>query len=226
MKTLSKNEIERNPQPPQFNGVTINLLTDLCFRKDDNVEPVDLIFVFSSSHGTKELSSLIKNLLQKKVSQKVFITGGIPTYIDTPHSSIPEAELVLRGINKEQYPQVDFYSESISRNTLENVTEALKVLDFSQYSKILFIFKSHAAGRGYLTLKKFMSPATHIFQKTWAPLYEEQYNLKKNNWFDTDFGRRRVWGEYLRIRKYGERGDIAYPDKARGIVRQIEELTL
>jgi hypothetical protein len=92
---------------------------------------------FERAYSAKQLASVVEDLLDKKISNKVFITGGTPSY-----------------------------TENALRNTLENVTEALKVLDFFSYSTILFVFKTHAAGRGYLTLKKYASPviiATWIF---------------------------------------------------------------
>ena len=220
MTRLTPNEIQRSPDAPIFDDTSIELLSELCFRRDDNPFKVDLVFAFSSSHGTAELATIIDNLLQG-TSQKVFITGGIPPYADTPQTEIAESELVLRHIDQTKYPPGTFFVESSSRNTLENVTEALKVLDFSNYERVLFIFKSHAAGRGYLTLKQFLSPNTHIYQKTWAPVYDGKYALSKDVWFRSDFGRARVWGEFLRIKKYGERGDIAYPNDVRSIVENL-----
>jgi hypothetical protein len=160
------------------------------------------------------------------VAPEVFLTGGVATYTESRKSRICESQLQLNQFDLAAYPDVKFLTESKSRNTLENVTEALKVHDFSKYKKIMFIFKTHAAGRGYLTLKKFVSPSTVLIQKTWAPIYPNtDKEITRDSWNSFDFGRSRVWGEFLRIKKYGERGDIFYDDKTKDLVYKISELT-
>ncbi len=117
---------------------------------------------------------------------------------------------------------MQFFHEDQSTNTPENVTEALKILDFSDYAKVLFIFKSHDARRGYLTLRKFL-PDAQLIQKTFNTQYPGTDRiLNQETWHTFDFGRSRIWGEYLRIKKYGERGDIALDDETKSLITEIQ----
>jgi uncharacterized SAM-binding protein YcdF (DUF218 family) len=219
-------EVERNPKAPKLSQEVIELLTRLCFRPDDPLEQVDLIFEFSSPRDTEQATQLIINLLKENISKKVFITGGIPDFHDSLKISKPESELFLEKIEKNKFPDVQFFIENKSTNTLENVAEALKVLDFRNYEKVLFVFKRHDSMRAYLTLKKFL-PNTKILQQTFAGLYADTDRpLDKNTWYTYEFGITRVWGEFLRIKKYGQRGDIFYDEKIDEIVKQIDQLTM
>lgn len=218
-------EVERNPETPEFSEEVIKLLTELCFRPDDPLEPVDLIFEFSSPRHPEKTIEILEELLKQNIAKKVFITGGIPNFLDSPKINKPESELFLEKMNISKFPDVKFFSETKSTNTLANVTEALKVLDFSNYSKILFIFKHHDSMRGYLTLKKFL-PHAKIIQRTFSYMYSgTDRPLTESTWYTYDFGRSRVWGEFLRIKKYGQRGDIFYGEKINEIIKQIDELT-
>lgn len=209
---MKKREIIKEPDVPELTVEQVKIITDLCFRADNELEPADLIFVFGSSHHIKELSVTISDLLTKKYADKVFITGGKPDYVDSRKIDKAEGLLILDYLNRESFKDVQFYTENKSNHTTENVTEALKVLNFSNYKKIIYIFKSHASGRGYLTLKKYL-PKTKLMQKTFNASYHDGLEvITKENWYKTDFGRRRVWGEYLRIKKYSERGDISKPE--------------
>lgn len=205
-------EIEKEPDVPELSVDQIKILTDLCFRADDVLEPADLIFVFGSYNHVQELAGIISDLLSKKLSNKVFITGGLPNYVDSAKINKAESLLVLDLIDQRQFEGVKFYTEDKSLHTTGNVTEALRVLDFSDYKRIIYIFKSHTSGRGYLTLKKYL-PNAKLMQKTFNACYHDgQEVITRENWYKTALGRKRVWGDYLRIKKYSERGDIAKPE--------------
>ena len=226
MKALKQNGIPRNPEAPDLDDESIKLLTQLCFRQDDKTERVDLIFVYGTATCSiaKRMARVVLDLLNKNVCDKVIITGGFTNKSDTKKFSKAESDLLIDEIDVDKYNRVEFIIENKSFNMLENVTEALRILDFSNYKKILFIFKSHAAGRGYLTLRKYL-PKTEILQKTFNTKYSKaELEINRDNWHTFDFGRSRVWGEFLRIRKYGQRGDIEF-DEVKDLVRQIDRLT-
>jgi hypothetical protein len=222
---MEKREVDRHPAVPELSEQAIKLITKLCFRPDDPIEHVNLIFVFSSPLEPQIVSKLIVDLLHQGISDKVFITGGSPgKYQDSEIQSKPESLYVLERINRTNFPGVRFYSENKSSNTLENVTEALKVLDFRNYKKVMYVFKSHDSQRGYLTLRKFL-PDAKLIQRTFSAQYPSTEKiLNSETWHTYDFGRTRVWGEFLRIKTYGERGDIAYDQETKNLVNQIEEL--
>ena len=115
------------------------------------------------------------------------------------NEDVVEADLVLEYLDVNKYKDVRFYFEKKSTNTLENVTETLKNPEFKKCKSLLFIFKSHGAGRGYLTLRKFFQSAD-ILQLTFDCQYErENKSITRNNWHSFAFARSRVYGEYLRI---------------------------
>ncbi len=218
---METREVDRHPIVPELSEQAIQLITQLCFRHDDPIEPVDLIFVFSSPLEPEIVAELIKDLLRQNISKKVFISGGSASKFGDLNLAKPESSFVLERINKDKFPDVEFYSEDKSTNTLENVTESLKILDFNSYPKVLYMFKSHDSQRGYLTLRKFL-PKSKLIQKTFSAIYPGTDKiLDATTWHTYEFGRERVWGEYLRIKKYGERGDIAYDEDTKSLVDKI-----
>lgn len=119
----------------------------------------------------------------------------------------------------------DIYAEETSKNTLANVTEGLKVFDFSYASSLAFIFPSHGARRGYLNLRKYC-PHTDIYQCPYDAHYPNEIEpISRKNWYYTEHGQRRVWGEYLRIKEYGLRGDIAF-DEVADMIAEISTYTV
>lgn len=61
--------------------------------------------------------------------------------------------------------------------------------------------------RSYLTLKSFCSKAE--FANCQIPIMsKEGICIDAENWHKSEEGRALVWGEYLRIKTYGSRGDF------------------
>ncbi len=163
-----------------------------------------MIFVFSTSVYEQPLAQMITEYLEAGVTDKVFLTGGSVAYADVRYNKLTECDLVLQHISIKRFPGVKFLTERNSTNTNANITEALKVYDFSQLEKVMFVFKSHAAGRGYLILRSLL-PKTQLLKKTFSihyPEVEGVEELTRDNWYKSQFGREKVWGEYLRILKY------------------------
>ena len=64
-------------------------------------------------------------------------------------------------------------------------------------------------------------------QQTFAAQYsytEATDVIARENWHTFEFGRTRVWGEFLRIKTYGQRGDIEY-NEVRELVEEIDQET-
>ncbi len=189
-------EINRNPRPPRLNKKAKKLITELCFRKNDPLKKVDGIFVFSSIIGIDKLADLVKKILAKNISDKIFITGGVPPKKVARNLGIKEekleADTLLNALNLNQYKNLNVFVERNSGNTLENVTETLKNPEFKKCQSLLFVFKAHAAGRGYLTLRKFF-PETKILQQTFEAKYKQaDKKITRDNWHTFPFGRSRV----------------------------------
>src|ERR1035437_4701037 len=110
MNKLVKSEIERNPQVPVLSSENISLLSELCFRHDDPIERVDMVFVFSSVFGNDHIAEIVKDLLQREITSQVFLTGGIAIYTESPHkNSVYESQLQLDKFDLTLYPKVKFF---------------------------------------------------------------------------------------------------------------------
>lgn len=215
-----KRQIPKHPVVPELNNEAVALITQLCFREDTETD-ADLLFVFGTCVSIDDAASTVSDLLGIPSIRSLVLTGGIPEYADTFLHGKPEAVLLYDALEDFIAPGVDILLETYSTHTLENVTEALKLKDFSHYKKILFVSKSFAAGRAYLTLKKYV-PNSQLLQKTFDAHYpHDEQRISRDSWHQFEAGKQRVWGEFLRIREYGQRGDIAYDD-VRPLVREIE----
>lgn len=219
-----KRELDKNPRPPDLSERAIGLLTTLCFREDNPAAKAEAIFAFSTFINEREVADTITELLNQGVSKKVVLTGGVPSYSDIRKTSKPEADLVGDLIPRERFKDVDFVFEKTSTNLVENIQHALEVDDFSKSPSLIFITKSHAAGRSYLSLRKYF-PKAELFQVTYSAVYSGHEAITRDNWYSTDFGKSRVWGEYLRIKTYGERGDISLTEVTPLISAINKELT-
>jgi len=223
---MENREIPKNPKTPKLSDKSIEWLTKLCFREDNKLEKADLIFVIPSTVYIQECTNFITKLLAQNISNNVIVPGGNPTYHDSKSLEKPESALILDKIDQAQFPGVRFFSENKSGNTLENVIEGLKLFNGNNIVRLLFISKAHAAGRTYLTFRKYV-PEAEILQKTFiSKHFETGLGISREQWHTFDFGRERIWGEFLRIKKYGMRGDIEF-EEVKDIVRAIEtELSL
>ncbi|MDR3714975.1 MAG: ElyC/SanA/YdcF family protein [Puia sp.] len=200
-------EIAKIPETPPFSDPLIGALTGLCFS-EDRPEKADLLFVFGSNVMQKELAGLITTLLKQKLAKTVMITGGIANYLHTPVDKRPESEAILAQIPTEQFPSIRFLTETRSRNSLENILEAGKLYPIKKEETILFLSHAHASGRSRLTLKKICPGNKLISLPYEVPMGPGQEMLRRSDWWKYSQGRSMVWGEFLRILKYGERGDI------------------
>jgi hypothetical protein len=220
-----KRLISKTPEPPKHISPEMRtLLTKLCFGDNVLPERCDLLFVYGTAIFFDEISSHVSDILRQNITDKVLIVGGIVPDKEALGQKQSEARLVYDTLDHSEFAKIDFFLEETSHNTLENVRNGLKVLDFRDYQRICFVFPAHGAGRGYLTLKKF-APNSQIFQSAYDVLYPGDKDIiSKDTWHTFDLGIKRVWGEFLRIREYGRRGDIAY-DEVQELIAQIDKMT-
>lgn len=151
----------------------------------------------------------------------IIISGGIVNYQDSDIHSFSEAEMIYNAIMHYIPKSVNVILEKKAQHTLENVVFSLDMLD-KKPNSMCFIGKSLQAGRAYLTLKKYL-PNTKLYQRSVNPLFPLALELLTvNNWHYYPEFVGRVWGEFLRIKKYGERGDIDYNNVEKDLIDQIE----
>jgi uncharacterized SAM-binding protein YcdF (DUF218 family) len=201
-------EIPKIPKCPPLNDQLIHDLTALCFRKDDaHIPNVDCVFVFGTAVSFKELGESLSALLSQKITRQLVITGGLEKYHDSWHHEIPEAEMIFDAIKGHIPKDIEVHLEKASQNTLENVLFAKEMLP-NHLSSMCYVSKGFHAGRCRLTLKKIF-PNISLFQHTFVPIYPTAgFQFRSNNWHTNPEYAGRVYGEFLRIKSYGERGDL------------------
>lgn len=215
-------EIAELPIPPDLTKPLIQSLTQLCFRKDDHSIPsTEGIFVFGSTISLDVLAKKIEQAIEKKVANRLILTGGIVTYSGSPIYTLTQSKMIYQKLQKNLPPEIEVLFEESSQNTLDNVRLGLATIKSTPHS-ICFISKSFHCGRCYLTLRKFLPKAT-IYQISYEPHYvSEPQKISRENWHLFPQGRARVWGEFLRIQRYGLRGDIADREIA-NLITKIEK---
>lgn len=217
-------EISKTPAVPYLSKTVVTLLTELCFGRAAKPQPSDLIFVYGTPYFIEQTALTIQALLEKNISKRVIITGGIVPHGECLNTQKSEAQLVYEKL-PHYFDDVQYHLEQQSTNTLANVTEALKIFDFQKKDNLCFVFPSHGAMRGYLTLRKFL-PNAIICQYPYDAHYPgEAHPLTIDNWHKTPDGQKRIWGEFLRIKQYGQRGDIAF-DEVKQLIQDIDKLLI
>ena len=171
-------------------------------------QPAELLFIFGTSSIDSEiLDAVACDYLQDRFP-KILVTGlSGRLYYETgrPLASIMRDELIARGVSSDA-----ILVQDRSTNTLEDVAFSLDVLEQHNISpnSIAFLCKAHHSGRCLRTLRKFfpfqtLSPITYVAEY-------DGVKVSKEDWYQHEISRGRVYGEYLRIIRYTERGDLAH----------------
>lgn len=213
-------EISKLPEVPPLNEKIIKSLTELCFRHDSHlgITPSDAVFVFGTAVSLDKEAEAVLDVIRKVSPKKLIMSGGMPTYSDSYKATKPESEMLYDLIHEFLPKELEVRLEKASNNCIENVQNSL--LYFQNMESITYVTKGFGAGRHYYTLKRFL-PNIMYQQKTFDALYPEDPSyITRDNWYTNSYGLSRVWGEFLRIITYGQRGDIAY-DEARSLVEKI-----
>lgn len=215
-----KREINKKPIVPILTNKTINYLTQLCF-KYETIKNTDGVFIFGTNILQKKAANHIENILYHSQAKKCIITGGIANYHESKYESIPESVTIYKNIDTEKFKNVDFYLEQKSKNNLENVNNAIKIIDFTSLESIICISHSYASNRSVQTLRNVFSKK--IYSCPYDIYGENKILVDKSAWSKNEEGKAIVWGEYLRIKTYGERGDFPLTKKMKNLIIKIEK---
>ena len=204
--------IPREPIVPELNKEEVEFLTDLTFGKDIQAKACDALFVFSGTHSGHWEKAI--EAYEKKYIQKIVVTGGRsltgvphPEWEGNHHEEYSEADVIISQLKHAGIPSQAIVYEDKSTNSLENVLFAKEVFDFSTVKSLMVICKSHVTGRQLRTLMKHLPEKLEYIPYTFPTTYRG-IEVNRNNWMDSEIGRKRVWGEYLRIEKYGRLGHL------------------
>lgn len=196
-------EIPREGAVPALADEEIDRLTRTVFAPpaSEGIRS-DLLFVFGTVQG--DWDRLARLILDGYVSYAVLAGLIGPRYYETgePIAETMRAHFLQRGV-----PEGLLRLQRESRHTLEDVELSLPHLEGVR--SLHFFAKSHHSGRCLLTLRRFF-PDADLFPVTLPARYGDIV-VTPDSWMDTEVGRARVWGEWVRIRTYSARGDIAMP---------------
>ena len=207
MNDFKNQPIPREVAVNDLSTEEIKHITQTVFVASES-QPVELLFIYGTSSIDSEiLDTVARDYLQGRFP-KVLVTGlSGRLYYETgrPLASIMRDELTARGV-----PSDVILVQDSSTNTLEDVAFSLDVLEQHNISpeSIAFLCKAHHSGRCLRTLRKFFP-----FQTLSPITYVAEYNgvkVSKEDWYQHAISKGRVYGEYLRIIKYTERGDLAH----------------
>lgn len=174
---------------------------------ESNPQPADLLFVFGTSTIDEKALAQIAVQFQQGFSPWVMVTGKIGrAFYETgqPLAHILRDKFISFGI-----PDEKILVQARSTNTMEDVIFGLKILEAHHIKplRIAFLCKAHHSGRCLLTMRRFF-PGRELFPITYTAVYDN-IPVAPENWQAHPLARSRAYGEYLRILKYSNRGDIA-----------------
>jgi uncharacterized SAM-binding protein YcdF (DUF218 family) len=195
--------IPRNPEVPALSPDAVRRITRLVFMPEDD-SPSDLLFIFGSGQGDWERYA---HFVTSGKARHAVVTGGVfPEYFDGTVSLAQGMSLQLlhHGVRTEQILRQD-----CSMNTKEDVEFSLAILAESGImpQTLTFASKAHHSGRCFLTLKKYL-PTIPLKAITCHATYQD-VAIRPHDWWQYPISASLVYGEYLRILAYSQRGDIA-----------------
>ncbi|SMG19982.1 YdcF family protein [Paenibacillus aquistagni] len=215
--------IPKYPKVPELSDKQIDEITKVVFCNDIILNKADLLFVFGSTDPGAVTQSL--NAFKQGVVNEILISGGSSTtgikHEDWTDGTKTEAQSIRDKLIQHGVPEDIIFIEDKSSNSKENVLFAKELFDFTQINSLYFVSKSHAVGRQYRTLQKYISSQIKMAPYPYeTKLKESDNNLNHLNWMEYPESRSLVIGEYLRIIYYGMKGDIVSVD---GVVEGLEE---
>jgi uncharacterized SAM-binding protein YcdF (DUF218 family) len=215
------------PQPPALSEVAIAEITDVVFGAPETPPPCNLIFIFGGSHPGLWIAGA--QAYQLGLGPHILATGGYkPTAIrhhSWQHGTRAEAlvirdELVARGV-----PEQHITVEDRSTNSLENILFAQALYDFSTLHSILVVCRSHGVGRQCRTLRRHTDPSISVHAYPFATnVGREGVPITRDNWMTMEDSRAGIFSNFLKIIKYGRKGDIEpLEGMSDGLMAVVEE---
>ncbi len=166
--------------------------------------PSEVLWVIGCEH---EAYNELADIYQRGFVQRVIASGGIGREFyrtGTTYGQKTFQKFTQYGINPK-----DILIEEASANTKDEITNTRTLLDKQgiDLSSILYACKAHHSGRVYRTLKQYF-PDAILSAHTFSAIVDG-IPLTRETWPHHPSSLGRIYGEYLRIKAYGARGDIA-----------------
>ncbi len=184
--------------------MTTEEITKYIFLEDHDLKG-DIAFVFGTWKSWKDSVEKAAELYKNKLVPKIIVSGGFNKDTGIVEGDFMALELINLGV-----PRRDILIENKATNTLENVLFSKVIIDtvlgLNKIKVITAVVKNFHARRALMTLRKYM-PADVILKS--APHVSSFFNFTKDNWFQSDLGRKKVFGELEKIKKYLANGSLA-----------------
>lgn len=141
----------------------INHITEVVYSREDDVTKSDLLFIFGCSDP--KIWEVACEIYSRGLIKDIVITGG---YNPNPkmrmknwnYGEVAEAEVIKRKLIEYGISEECIYIETESKNSYQNVMNALEIYDFTKISSLIIISKEMAVGRQFRTLRRNIP--THI----------------------------------------------------------------
>lgn len=203
--------IPNTVKPPSLSAALIDEITEIVFGSPGPARPCDLIFIFGGSHPGLWVAGA--EAYHAGLGPKILATGGYKAtavrHHTWQHGARPEAwvirdELIARGV-----PEQQIIVEDRSTNSLENVLFAQELVDFTTLTSILVVCRAHGVGRQCRTLRRHIDPAITICAYPFATnVGREGAPITRENWMTMEDSLGGIFSNFLKIIKYGRKGDI------------------
>ncbi len=182
-----------------MNQKEIEKITNYIFLQS-SLKKADLALVFGTRH--REAINKVYELYRNGFIPKILVSGGINRVTGKNEALEMSKKLMELGVKKN-----DIILEDQSTNSLENVLFSKKVIEeklgFKKIRKIIAVVKHYHSRRSLMTLKKHFPKDIELI-----PVTYEIYGFSKDNWFNSEIGKKKVMSEWNKIQEYLEKGDI------------------
>ncbi len=215
-KMKTNRQIPRAYTPPLLSEAEETTITRHFFYTDPipDAGHLDLLLVFGTSRQHAECASKVTQLLTSAEIQTLVLTGGIPRYADSATISRPEAELIHEKLDLSQFTG-ELILENKSQNTKENLEFTSRMVNLEAFGRIGIITKNVHVLRAYLTSRMYFDKDASVYRYSYSYISSQGEELPAENWNQSEYTRTFVASELARIKTYGVKGDLDYPEAQR-----------
>ncbi|MDR0449257.1 MAG: hypothetical protein LBG89_02230 [Rickettsiales bacterium] len=233
-----RREISKLPKTPKFGDKLIQLTTDFIFQPDASYDlSGKTLFICSIANLNAMIRkfSELKNVPESKI---VISGGINPVYKKLSPETIlmklmsrrnfiewkdilgkPESHIILEALDENFILPAHIGTETESLNTRENWVNSRNFESMKNPDGIVVLSDATYALRSKLTARAVLPAEVGIETIS----YEAHYNgpfmndmkfpflnlhASRDGWSENFFARKMVWSEVLRIKKYGDKGDL------------------
>ena len=160
---------------------------------EDTGENADCIMVIGSNKASIYRVPVAVKAYHDNRASKILLSGGIVNGGDKGHAEDMRNKAIELGVKAE-----DIVIETESQNTVENMLCSLLVLQrtfwLNRINKVLLVTTTYHMRRS-LAIARYLFPS-HI---TVLPCPADDNNTRRENWMETEEGRKRATSEVLKI---------------------------